>query len=261
MGYQFISYKREPGDLGTLTINRPKVLNALNWSTLRELDDFLEDKLPKENLKALIITGEGEKAFVAGADITEMQEMTAREFQEYVGFAHRVYDQIENDPIPCVAAINGYALGGGCELALACDIRIASERAKLGFPEVKLGIFPGWGGTQRITRVLGLGKTKELVFTGEMIDAAEAHRIGLVERVVPHEQLMNEAWKLAGIISKNGPFAVRLAKTAINAGSEMDLQKALLLEKTLVSLCFDTEDRVEGMKAFLEKREPVFNGV
>jgi enoyl-CoA hydratase len=260
MKFEFIIYEREPSDIGVLTINRPRVLNALNWQTLRELRTFLEDILPRENLKALIITGAGDKAFVAGADIAEMNEMKDSEFQDYVDLAHKVYNLIESDPSPCIAAINGYALGGGCELALACDIRIASDRAKLGFPEVKLGIFPGWGGTQRATRILGLGRTKELVFTGEMIDAGEALRIGLVERVVPHEKLMEEARGLANTIAKRGPRAVRMAKTAINAGSEMDLQKALLLEKTLVSLCFDSEDRVEGMKAFLQKREPSFKG-
>jgi len=260
MGFEFISYEREPNNIGILTINRPNVLNALNWDTLGELREFLEDVMPKEELKALIITGAGDKAFVAGADIAQMNEMTERDFQDYVDYAHRVYELIENDPCPSIAAINGYALGGGCELALACDIRIASEKARLGFPEVKLGIFPGWGGTQRVTRVLGLGKTKELVFTGDMVNAEEALRIGLVERVVPHAEIMNEAKKLAGEIAKRGPIAVRLSKTAINAGSEMDLQKALLLEKTLVSLCFDSQDRIEGMKAFLEKREPLFTG-
>ena len=258
MNFEFIVYDREPYDIGILTINRPKVLNALNWQTLRELREFLEDVLHRENLKSLIVTGAGDRAFVAGADIAEMYNMEDREFQEYVDFAHKVYELVEGVPSPCIAAINGYALGGGCELALSCDIRIASERAKLGFPEVKLGIFPGWGGTQRVTRVLGLGRTKELVFTGEMIDANEALRIGLVEKVVPHEMVMEEARKLARMIAKRGPIAVRLAKTAINAGSEMDLKKALLLEKTLVSLCFDSEDRKEGMKAFLDKREPSF---
>jgi len=260
MKFEFIKYAREPGDIGILTINRPKVLNALSWQALRELREFLENILPKESLKTLIYTGAGDKAFVAGADIAEMNKMNDQEFQEYVDFAHRVYELIENDPGPSIAAINGYALGGGCELALACDIRIASEKAKLGFPEVKLGIFPGWGGTQRVTRVLGLGKTKELVFTGEMIDSHEALRIGLVERVVPHDRVMDEARSLALTIAKNGPRAVRMSKTAINSGSEMDLQRALLLEKTLVSLCFDSEDRIEGMTAFLQKRKPNFNG-
>ncbi len=260
MQFEMIAFEKVASDIGVLTINRPKVLNALDWQTLREIRDFVENHLAKENLKALIVTGAGDKAFVAGADIAQMNNMKDREFQEYVDYAHKVYDLIENDPCPSIAAINGYALGGGCELALACDIRIASDKAQMGFPEVKLGIFPGWGGTQRITRVLGLGKTKELVFTGDMINAEEALRIGLVEKVVPPDKLMDEALKMAGAIAKTGPIAVRLAKTAINAGSEMDLQKALLLEKALVSLCFDSDDRVEGMKAFLEKREPEFTG-
>ena len=260
MSFEYISYDKRENSIGVLTINRPKVLNALNWDTLRELRKFLEEMLPGEELKALIVTGAGDKAFVAGADIAQMNSMSAREFKEYVDYAHKVYDLLEDDPSPSIAAINGYALGGGCELALACDIRIASEKAKMGFPEVKLGIFPGWGGTQRITRVLGLGKTKELVFTGEMIDAQEALRIGLIEKMVPPEETMTEALSLAGSIAKRGPLAVQLSKTAINAGSEMDLQKALLLEKTLVSLCFDSADRVEGMQSFLEKREPSFTG-
>lgn len=259
MSYEFIIFEKESNDIGVLYLNRPKVLNALNWETLRELRNFLEDDLPKEELKALIVTGAGDRSFAAGADIAQMNVMEDIEFQEYVDFAHKVYELIENASCPSIAAINGYALGGGCELALSCDIRIASDKAKLGFPEVKLGIFPGWGGTQRVTRVLGLGKTKELVFTGEMIGAEEALRIGLVERVVPHEKIMEEAISLASLIAKRGPIAIRMAKTAINSGSEMDLQKALLLEKTLVSLCFDSNDRIEGMKAFLEKREPNFN--
>ena len=257
MEFEFIIYEREPDDIGILTINRPKVLNAINLQTLRELRTFLEDILPRENLKALIVTGAGDKAFVAGADIAELRQMQAREFQQYIDLAHKVYELIESDPSPCIAAINGYALG---ELALACDIRVASDRAKLGFPEIKLGIFPGWGGTQRLTRILGLGRTKELVFTGDMISAEEALRIGLVERVVPHDKVMEESRRLAHTIAKVAPTAVRFAKTAINAGSEMDLKKALLLEKTLVSLCFGTEDRIEGMKAFLEKREPSYKG-
>lgn len=260
MEFEFIIYEREPDDIGILTINRPKVLNALNWQTLRELSVFLEDVLPRENLNTLIFTGAGDKAFAAGADIDEMSKMEDREFQEYINLAHKVTELMESDPSPCIAAINGYALGGGCELALACDIRIASERAKFGFPEVKLGIFPNWGGTQRTTRILGLGKTKELIFTGEMIDATEALRIGLVEKVVSHNRVMEEARRLAHMIAKRGSNAVRLAKVAINIGSDMDLTKALILEKTLVSLCFESEDRVEGMKAFLEKREPFFNG-
>ena len=260
MGYEYIDYQKEPSGVGVLTINRPKALNALNWDTLRDLGNFIEKDFPKEGIRALIITGSGDKAFVAGADIAQMSEMSSTEFKEYTDYAHNVYSLIENSPCPSIAAINGYALGGGCELALACDIRIASEKAKMGFPEVKLGIFPGWGGSQRTTRIMGVGKAKELIFSGEMISAEEALRIGLVERVVPHEEIMSEARKLAESIAKRAPFAVSMSKKAINSGSEMDLQKALLLEKKLISLCFDSKDRVEGMKAFLEKREPEFKG-
>jgi enoyl-CoA hydratase len=260
MGYEYINFEKEPTGVGILTINRPKALNALNWDTLRDLGNFIEKDFPKEELRVLIITGEGDKAFVAGADITQMSEMSSAEFKDYVDYAHKVYGLIEDSPCPSIAAINGYALGGGCELALACDIRIASEKAKMGFPEVKLGIFPGWGGSQRITRIMGVGKAKELIFSGEMIGSEEALRIGLVERVVPHEVIMKEAKELAESIAKRAPLAISAAKKAINTGSEMDLEKALDLEKTLILSCFDSDDRVEGMKAFLEKREPDFKG-
>ena len=260
MGYEFINFEKEDSGVGILAINRPKALNALNWDTLKDLGSFVENDLPKEELRVLIITGEGDKAFVAGADIAQMSEMSGSEFKEYVDYAHKIYNLIENAPYPSIAAVNGYALGGGCELALACDIRIASEKAKLGFPEVKLGIFPGWGGSQRITRIMGNAKAKELIFTGEMVSAEEALRFGLVERVVPHEVIMKEAKELAESIAKRAPLAVSAAKKAINKGSEMDLDKALDLEKELIISCFDTNDRAEGMKAFLEKRDPDFKG-
>lgn len=260
MGYEFIKYEKGNNGIGVLSINRPKALNALNWDTLKDLGNFVENDLPKEELRVLIITGEGDKAFVAGADIAQMSQMSASDFREYVDYAHKTFDLIENSPHPSIAAVNGYALGGGCELALACDIRIASEKAKLGFPEVKLGIFPGWGGSQRTTRIMGNAKAKELIFTGEMISAEEALRMGLVERVVPHDVVMKEAKDLAESIAQRAPLAVSAAKKAINTGSEMDLDKALELEKELIISCFDTDDRAEGMKAFLEKRDPDFKG-
>jgi len=260
MGYEYINFEKQDDAVGILTINRPRALNALNWDTLKDLGNFVENDLSKENLRVFIITGAGDKAFVAGADIAQMSEMSSSDFREYVDYAHTIYDLIENNPCPSIAAVNGYALGGGCELALACDIRIASEKAKLGFPEVKLGIFPGWGGSQRITRIMGNAKAKELIYTGEMISAEEALRFGLVERVVPHEVIMKEAMELAGAIAGRAPLAVSAAKKAINTGSEMDLESALDLEKKLIMSCFDTEDRAEGMKAFLEKRDPVFKG-
>lgn len=260
MGYEFIKYEKEDSGIGVLSINRPKALNALNWDTLKDLGNFVENDLPNEKLRVLIITGAGDKAFVAGADISQMSEMNRTQFTEYTDYAHNIFNLIEDSPTPSIAAVNGYALGGGCELALTCDIRIASEKAKLGFPEVKLGIFPGWGGSQRITRIMGNGKAKELIYTGEMVSAEEALRLGLVERVVPHEVIMKEAIELAQLIAKRAPLAVSAAKKAINTGSEMDLKKALDLEKSLIFSCFETDDRTEGMKAFLEKRDPDFDG-
>lgn len=259
MEYEYIEFEKETL-VGILTINRPKALNSLNWDTLKDLGNFVENDLPKQELRALIITGSGDKAFVAGADIAQMSEMNGSEFREYVDYAHKIFGLIEKTTYPSIAAVNGYALGGGCELALACDIRVASEKAKLGFPEVKLGIFPGWGGSQRVTRIMGNGRAKELIYTGEMVSAEEALRLGLVERVVPHEVVMKEAMELAESIAARAPLAVSAAKKAINQGSEMKIEEALGFEKDLIDSCFDTDDRVEGMKAFLEKRDPEYKG-
>jgi len=227
---------------------------------LKELKSSVEDVAEDESVHAVIITGAGEKAFVAGADIKEMTDKRPLEMRKFTILGHQVMETIESMEKPVIAAVNGYALGGGCELALACDIRIASENAKLGLPEVSLGIFPGFGGTQRLTRLVGKGKACELILTGQMIKAEEAERIGLVNRVVPQSELMDEAMRMAKQIMKNGPVGVKLAKSAINKALETTLHAGLAYERELVSLTFSSDDREEGMRAFLEKREPRFKG-
>jgi len=208
----------------------------------------------------VIITGAGEKAFVAGADIKEMKDMSPLEARNFMHFGQGVFNDIENLPKPTIAAVNGFALGGGCELALSCDMIIASEKAKFGLPEVTLGIHPGFGGTQRLPRLIGSAKAKELIFTGKMIDANEALRIGLVNKVVPPENLMDVAKALAQKILKNGQLAIRLVKSAINAGLNVPLEKGLAYEAVTQGLAFTTEDKNEGLEAFLEKRKPNFKG-
>jgi enoyl-CoA hydratase len=244
--------------VATVTINRPKVLNALDETTLKELDLAFSAFAADPEVKVVILTGAGEKAFVAGGDIAAMQPLGPVAARAFAIMAQEVLSRIERFSKPVIAAINGYALGGGCELAMACDLRIAAESARLGQPEINLGIIPGWAGTQRLPRLVGKGRAKELLFTGEMIDAREAWRIGLVNRVVPAAELMNTARELAGKIAGKGQLALALAKEAVDRGLEMDLARANACEADLFGLCFATEDQKEGMLAFLEKRTAVF---
>lgn len=243
-----------------VTINRPKALNALNPETLTELLELFAELQKSTELAGVIITGAGEKAFVAGADISEMQALDALAGREMGRLGHRVMAAIEGFPQPVIAAVNGFALGGGCELALACDIRICSPNARFGQPEVNLGVIPGFGGTQRLPRLVGTGHALELLLTGEMIDAQEACRIGLVNRVVAGEALLDEGRTIIEKISGKGPLAIRLCKEAVRAGMEMDIDRACRYEADLFGVCFASADQTEGMKAFLEKRAPKFNG-
>ena len=257
--YENILFEKENG-IGTVTINRPKVLNALNAGTILELDRLFDEIARDDSIHAVIVTGSGEKAFVAGADIAQMAPMSAIEGRNWGKLAQAVFNKLENLPQPVIAAVNGFALGGGCELAMACDIRIASEKAKFGQPEVTLGIIPGFAGTQRLPRLVGKGRAKELLFSGGMIDAAEAHRIGLANKVVAPEELIAAARDMAGIIMSRGPVAVRLCKAAVNEGLDMDLESGMAYEAEVFGLCFATADQKEGMSAFLGKRKANFVG-
>jgi enoyl-CoA hydratase len=254
----FIQYE-EHEQVGLLTIDRPQALNALNTELLKELDQVL-DQIDLENTRCLVITGAGEKAFIAGADVAEMCEMNAEEGREFAVFGNRVFRKLEALPIPVIAAINGFALGGGNELALACDIRICSENAVFGQPEAGLGITPGFGGTQRLARVIGsLSKAKEILFTCRNIKAEEAKEIGLVSAVYPSKTLMEEAQKMAKRIAMQAPIAIRNIKKAVNDGLDLPIEKAIDVEIALFSECFSSEDQKEGMRAFVEKRkEKVF---
>lgn len=243
-----------------VTVDRQKVLNALNAETVAEIGRVFDEARSDEAVKAVIVTGAGEKAFVAGADIAELATMTPVTGKETASRGQDVFLAIERFPKPVIAAINGFALGGGCELALACHIRIASEKAQLGLPEVTLGIIPGYGGTQRMARLLGKGKALELILTGDRVPAAEAERIGLVNRVVAPENLMAAAEEMARTIARRGPLAVRAAIEAVMSGSEMPIEEGLFLEATLFGLLASTEDMKEGMGAFLEKRAAAFKG-
>jgi enoyl-CoA hydratase len=248
------------GRVGTITFNRPKVLNALNERTLKELDAVLAEARDDAEVGALILTGAGDKAFVAGADIQELARHTPATGRDAALYGQRVFGRLEALGKPSIAAINGFALGGGCELALACTIRLASRTAKLGQPEVKLGILPGYGGTQRLARLCGKGVAQELCLTGEMISAEEAQRIGLVNHVYEPQELLPAADALAQKIVANAPVAVRLAMEAIERGGQMPQEEGLALEATLFALCCATADMAEGTRAFLEKRPARFEG-
>ena len=250
---EFITYEAE-GQIGIITINRPKALNALNSTVLEELDKTL-DAVDLQTVRCLILTGAGEKSFVAGADIGEMSTLTKAEGEAFGNKGNDVFRKLETFPIPVIAAVNGFALGGGCEISMSCDIRICSENAVFGQPEVGLGITPGFGGTQRLARIVGTGKAKEMIYGARNIKAEEAYRIGLVNNVYPLEELMPAAKKLAATIARNAPIAVRNCKRAINEGLQVDMDQAVVIEEKLFGNCFETYDQKEGMAAFLEKRK------
>ena len=243
------------GNVAVATINRPQALNALNSDVLTDLDELVNVVSADSDIRALVITGSGAKAFVAGADIGEMSTLTPEEGEAFGKHGNDVFRRIETLPIPTIAAVNGFALGGGCELSMACDIRICADTAVFGQPEVGLGITPGFGGTQRLARLVSPGMAKQLIYTARNIKADEAYRIGLVNAVYPVEELLPQAEKLANTIAANAPIAVRACKKAINEGLQVDIDAAVVIEEKLFGSCFKTADQIEGMGAFLEKRK------
>ena len=259
MSYESILFEKYDG-IAKITFNRPKVLNALNRKTIEELRGAFLDARDDVNVRVLILTGAGEKAFVAGADIGELSQQTPVNGKDFSLFGQSVFHLLETMGKPSICAINGFALGGGCELAVSCSIRIASKNAKLGQPEVKLGILPGYGGSQRLTRLCGKGMAHELCLTGEMITAEEAMRIGLVNHIYEPVDLLPGAEAIAKKIIANGPLAVKFTMEAIERGTEMPLEEGLFLEATLFGVACATEDMREGTKAFLEKRPAAFKG-
>ena len=248
------------GAVAVVTVNRPEALNAIDLETITVLRDRLRELAVDESVRAVVLTGSGEKAFIAGADIKYMSTLTVLQARAWGALGHDCATLLETMPKATVAAVNGFALGGGCELALGCDIRYASSRARLGQPEVNLGILPGWGGSQRLARVVGLGIAKELIFTGRLVDAEEAHRIGLVNAVFAPEELLPKAIELAQQLAAKSPAALAFAKQATNLSLQGALADGLAQEATLFAALFATEDQTEGMAAFIEKREPGFTG-
>jgi enoyl-CoA hydratase len=259
MAYENLLFEVQDG-VGILTFNRPKVLNALNAKTLEELDEVVRTVERDRAVKALVLTGAGEKAFIAGADIAAMATMTPAQARAFAERAHGVLERLALLPVPTLAAVNGYALGGGCEVALACDLVYASEAARFGQPEVNLGIIPGFGGTQRLTRRVGLMRALEMILTGDPMPAAQAKEVGLVLDVLPADKLLPHAVAQARKIASKGPVAVALAKRAVHAGADADLRVANELERQAFASSFATEDAREGMRAFTEKRPPQWKG-
>jgi len=259
LALETVTYEKK-GAIAYVTLNRPKVLNALNKTALADLRAAFEDARDDSSLHGVILTGAGDKSFIAGADINEVATDTPVQAEEKTRRGQHLMDLIENLGKPVVAAINGFALGGGCEAALACTIRLAAETAKFGLPEVKLGIIPGYGGTQRLPRLVGKGVALQLILSGAMIDAQEAYRIGLVNEVVPKAELIARAEAILNQIGANAPLSVRYALEAVNKGMETSLAEGLVLESTFVAICTSTEDKKEGTSAFLQKRPPQFQG-
>ncbi len=257
--FELLTYTKE-GFFGFITINRPKVMNALSNDLVEEFDKAFDLVEEDEELRALIITGAGEKAFMAGADIKELEARDFIQGRKQTRRRQEVFNRLAEMRIPVIAAVNGFALGAGLELAVACTLRVAAEEAKFGSPEVNLGIIPGDGATQRLPRLVGFGRAMELVLTGDFIDAAEAYRIGLVNKVVPQAELMETAQKLAGKIAKKAPLAIQFAKEAVNRSLEVGIYEGLAHESYLHALACATEDKKEGVQAFLEKRKPDFKG-
>lgn len=259
MHLENLLYQKEV-DIGIITLNRPKVYNATNTELLGELDALMQDIGRDDEIRAVVLTG-GEKVFAAGGDIEFMSQATPLEMEAFIALGHKAYDKVAHSDKPIIAAIAGMALGGGCELALACDIRICTDDAKFGQPEINLGIIPGAGGTQRLTRTVGPGWAKYLIMTGNIIDAHQALKIGLVTEIVLPDQLMTRSKKMARELASKSPVAMRLAKSSINNGANSSLSSALLYEQKVWAFLFATEDQKEGMNAFLEKRKPHFKGV
>ncbi len=259
MSYENIIYAVEDG-IATITFNRPKALNALNGALLEELSLALDATIADEDIRVLILTGAGEKSFVAGADITEIAKCNTLQAKLFASKGQGVISRLQALPIPVIAAVNGFALGGGSEMALACDFIYASDNAMFGLPEITLGIIPGFGGTQRLPRLIGMNRAKEMIFTGKMIPAEEAFALGLVNRVLPPESLLEETHKTAAAIAAKGKVSLRAAKQVINAGMNVDLATGCALEVDAFALCMASEDAQEGTTAFLGKRKAVFKG-